>query len=289
MGTLANIKVEPCSVEWDGVDLGFTEGDIEISMEEKGVEITAHQEGSNVLDMIRTGKSVELALTLKETAAAKLQAMLAAGGGSSAGVAEVFTILCVADVAGSLNNKVFFVYGESGAGYAVWFNVNSAGTDPSIPGFTSVPVALATGATANDVADAVYAALDALDDFSAPNPAAATVTVTNASAGARIAPDAGNSGFTLTVTTTGVSQLTGWGKSKDFSGMLADAAKLVLHPVANAAGDYTGDIAFWKAYPMLGSIVHSGENPKTIGVTFKVFPDSSKADAVRLFAYGDHT
>lgn len=289
MGTIGNVKVEPCSVSWNGTDLGFTEGDIEITPEEMGVEITAHQEGTNVLDMIRTGKKVELSLTLKETSLAQLQTMLAVGGGSTGAVAEVTTILCGADTAGSLNNKVAFIYGASGVGYAIWLNVNSAGTDPSIPGFTSVPVAIATGATANAVADAVAAALDALADFSAPDPAAATVTVTNAAAGVRTAPDNGNSGFTMTVTVTGTSLLTGWGKSQDFTSMLGDSQKLVLHPVANAAGVYTDDLCFWKAYPMLSSIVQSGENPKTVSVTFKIFPDSSKADAIRLFTVGNHT
>ncbi len=289
-GTLSNIKVEPCAVFWNGSDLGFTDGDLSVTLEEKGVEITAHQEGTNVLDMIRTGKSAELSVTLKETTVAKVAAMLAVGGGISSGVAEISTIVCGADTSGSLNNRFFFIYGASGVGYCVWMNVNSAGTDPSIPGFTSVPVALATGAVSTAVADAVASALDALADFTAPDPAASTVTVTNAAAGVRTAPDAGNSGFTMLVTVTGTSQLTGWGGSKDFTGMLADSAKLYLRPVVNiAAAIATGDLAFWKAYPMVGSIVQSGENPKTVAVTFKIFPDLSKASAIRLFVLGDHT
>lgn len=289
MGTIGNVKVEPCSVEWDGTDLGFTDGDIEIKTEEMGVEITAHQEGQNVLDMIRTGKKVELEVTLKETSAAQLQSLLSHGGGNDSGVAEVTTILCIADSSGSLNNRFFLLNGAGGLAYCVWMNVNSAGVDPSIPGYTSVPVALSTNASANDVADAVAAALDALDAFAAPNPGAATITCTNSVEGDVSAPDAGNSGFTLTVTVEGVSQLYGWGNSKDFTSMLSDAAKLVLHPVANSASNYDGDLAFWKAYPVLGSIKQSGENPKMCSVAFKIFPDTSKPDATRLFVYGDHT
>lgn len=288
MGSVANIKVVPSQVLWNGTDLGFTDGDLELTVEEQAVDITAHQEGTNVLDAIRTGKSVELAVTLKETSDAQLATLLAAGGGASGGTAEVTTVDTVADSSGSLNNKVFFIYGSNGAAYAVWMNVNSAGTDPSIPGFTSVPVALATGATADAVADAIATALDALSDFAAPNPGADVVTVTNSVEGARTAPDAGNSGFTITVTTPGVSDLTGWGNSQDFTGMLADAQKLVLHPVVNDADNYDQDFCCWKAYPMLGSIVHSGESPRTVSVTFKVFPDTSKPDATRLFTFGDH-
>jgi hypothetical protein len=289
MGTISNVKVRPSKVILGGVDLGFTEGDLEIKTEEMGVEVTAHQEGTNVLDMIRTGKKVELEVTLKELSAAQLQALLGYGGGNDSGVAEVTTIACIADVSGSLNNRFFLLNGAGGLKYCVWMNVASAGVDPSIPGYTSVEVVLATNATANDVADAVAAALDPLAAFVAPNPGAATVTCTNATAGDVSAPDAGNSGFTLTVTVEGVSQLYGWGKSKDFSSMADDAAKLVLHPIANASTNYAEDIAFWKAYPMLGSIKQSGENPQTASVSFKIFPDMAKPDATRLFVFGDHT
>jgi hypothetical protein len=288
-GVLSNIKVEPCVAIFDGSDLGFTDGDIEVSMEEQGTEITAHQEGTNVLDMIRTGKMVELSLTLKETTVAKVAALLAHGGGTSTGVAAQTTVDTVADVSGSLNNKVFFIYGASGVGYCFYMNVNSAGTDPSIPGFTSVAVPVATDATADAVADAIATAADALSDFTAANPGADVVTIVNAATGVRTAPDAGNSGFTIAVTVAGVSTLTGWGSSKDFTGMLADSKKLYLRPVVNVASAVaTGDLAFWKAYPMVGSIVQSGENPKLVTVSFKIFPDLDKAAAIRLFVLGDH-
>lgn len=289
-GTLGNIKVEPCIVVWDDTDLGFTDGDIEVTMEEQGVEITAHQEGSNVLDMIRTGKMAEVSVVLKETTVAKVAAMLGVGGGTSSNVAQVATLLCVADVADSLHGKTFPLIAQDGTKYLFQL-YTSAIVAPVIPGWTVVQVSITTGDTANAVADAVAAAIDALAGFAAPNPAAATITITWADGGVVASGSgAGNTGFTLTVTTEGSSNLTGWGSSKDFTGMLADSAKLYLRPVVNvAAGVATGDLAFWKAYPMVGSIVQSGENPKTVSVTFKIFPDLSKDAAIRLFVLGDHT
>lgn len=289
MGTLANVVVEPCQVLWNGVDLGFTEGDLEITPEEQSVDVTAHQEGTNVLDSIRIGKSVEVSVTLKETTLAKLSALITAGGGSAGSVAAVTGITCVADVAGSLNNKYFQISSQSGVQYFVWFNVNSEGVSPALAGMTGVEVALATGATDAQVATAVASALDALAGFVAPAPAAEVVAVTNAAAGVTNAPAAGNSGFTIAVTTAGANEQVGWGSSKDFTSMLSDAKKLVFHPVAEGATtNQTKDVAFWKAYPLLGSIVYSGENPKLVSISFKIFPDSSKAAAVRLFAFGSH-
>lgn len=286
---ISNVKVDPCKVIWDGVDLGLTDGDLSIAMEEKGVEITAHQEGTNVLDFIRTGKSVELTVPLKETTAAQLQARLELGGGATNDVAEVATLLCVADVSSSLHGATFPLIARDGTKYLFQLKTGALAA-PVIPGWTVVQITISANDSANTVADAVSAAIDALAAFTAPNPAAATITITQATGGAVAAGStAGNTGFTYTVTTPGSSTLSGWGKTKDFQGMLADSAKLVLHPVVKDDADFTEDFAFWKAYPMLNSITKSGENPQMAEITFKVFPDSAQADEVRLFAYGDHT
>ncbi len=284
---VTNVQIVPCRASWGGTDLGLTDGDMEQKMTEHSFDVKAHQEGSNVLDSIRTGKGLTLSLTLKETSLAQVKArLLASGGGSTGGTPEITTIVCGADTSGSLNNKVFFINSPT-TKYAVWLNVNSAGTDPSIPGFTSVSVALATGAVSTAVADAVAAALNALTDFTAPDPGASTVTCTNANDGTCVAPDNGNSGFTMVVTQMGVSELTGWGKNKDFTSQLADSDQLILHPVAISDSDRTEDFNVWLAYPVMDSIVNSGEKEKLVKISFKVFPDTSKADGIRLFAVGD--
>jgi hypothetical protein len=287
---LTNIKVEPCKVSWNGSDLGFTEGDLEISMEESSVDITAHQEGTNVLDSIRTGKKISgMKLTLKETSLAQVNLRLALGGGTSNTTAEVANLTCVADVADSLHGKTFPLIARDGTKYLFQLHT-SAIVAPVITGWTVVQVAITTGDTANTVADAVSAAIDALAAFVAPNPAAAIIAITQATGGAVPAGSGvGNTGFTYAVVTPGASTLTGWGASKDFTSMLADSQKLVLHPVAKDDLDLTEDMAFWKAYPMLNSIKLSGENPKLVEVEFKIFPDLSKNKAIRLFVQGDHS
>lgn len=287
--SVSNVRVEPCQVLWNDIDLGLTDGDLTVTMEEQAVDVVGHQEGTNILDAIRTGKNVEVGVVLKETSVAQLKARLEVGGGSSNDVAQVATLLCVADVSDSLHGKTFPLIARDGTQYLFQLHT-SAIAAPVIPGWTVVQVAIATDDTANTVADLVSAAIDALAGFAAPNPAAATITITWSEGGAVAAGStAGNSGFTLTVTTPGSSTLSGWGNSKDFTGMLANSFKLVFHPVVNAANVYTGDLAFWKAYMMVSSIVQSGENPKTVEVSFKIFPDASQLPALRLMVYGDHT
>lgn len=288
MGTVANVKVEPCNVTWDGDDLGFIDGDLEITTEEQSVDITAHQEGTQLLDSIRTGNTVSIALVLKESAVANIQRLLNAGGEAATPAAEVTTVTCVADVAGSLNNKYFLINTALDAiQYYVWFNVNNAGADPTLSGKTGVEVDLATAASASTAATAVQTAIDALPGFTAAV-SGAIVTVTNVAVGGTTDAEDVDSGVTIAVSTQGVSAVSGWGTSKRFESQLTDAKKLVLHPVKNAASNLAEDLAFWKAYPMLESITRSGENPTLFSVPFKIFKDSSRADAVNMFVYGEH-
>jgi len=91
MGTVTNVIVQPMDVTWSSSALGFTEGDIEVTITEDAVDVTAHQEGTNVLTTIRTGKSAEVTLALKETSREQVKYILensgesiTASGGSSA-------------------------------------------------------------------------------------------------------------------------------------------------------------------------------------------------------------
>ena len=115
------------------------------------------------------------------------------------------------------------------------------------------------------------------------------VTITDAAAGDRTsnATSGDTAVYTAATTVEGSSAVAGWGSSKDFSGVLQYAQKLVLHPVALADSALTRDITFWKAYPQPGSITYSSENPQLVEVSFMMFPDLARAGATRLFAFGD--
>lgn len=75
---------------------------------------------------------------------------------------NVTDVTLAADTAGSRNNTYFTFYTAGNLyGYYVWFNINSAGTDPAVSGLTGIEVAGATGATANTLATAARAAINA--------------------------------------------------------------------------------------------------------------------------------
>ena len=119
--------------------------------------------------------------------------------------AEVQTITCVADSAGSLNNKYFVFYTDGNInGYYVWYNINSAGTDPAVAGLTGIEVDGATNATATTLGGATRTAIAAAVSQVAVTGSTSAVIITNKQYGnCTAAVDTGTTGFTLAVGTTG--------------------------------------------------------------------------------------
>lgn len=64
------------------VDLGYCDGDVSIAHEEKYVDVTAHQTGSQVLSQIHTGNSMSVSVSLKESSVSQLRKMLLGEGDS---------------------------------------------------------------------------------------------------------------------------------------------------------------------------------------------------------------
>lgn len=131
---------------------------------------------------------------------------------------EVQTITAVADVSGSLNNTYweftlpgnapFQVAGTWYSFFYVWYNINSAGTDPAPAGGYGIQVAGATNASASTLGGAtrtaVAAALPATGNTYAVSGATSATILTAAQAGATTAAvDTGATGFTFAVGTAG--------------------------------------------------------------------------------------
>jgi hypothetical protein len=127
------------------------------------------------------------------------------------GLRQKTSIVLVDDVTGSLNNTYFVGVNTDIDGttttYYVWYNINSAGSDPAISGATGVEVAGATNATAETLATATVAAIDAsalrlsavVDTASADK-----IYIENGAMGAVTATaDTGSTGFTFAADVTG--------------------------------------------------------------------------------------
>ena len=55
------------------------------------------------------------------------------------------------------------------------------------------------------------------------------------------------------------------------------------------AADNLGNVTFWLAYPVIDSIVYSGENARNMSVTWTTYNDSSKDSNVSHVCFGDET
>ena len=123
-------------------------------------------------------------------------------------IQEVTSVTTVADVAGSLNNKYFYLNTVNDL-YYVWYNASGAGVDPGIGGRIGAMVAIINNDTANTVATNTATVIDALVDFVAPAPGANVISITNVTGGTVTdASDAGGTGFVIAVTTQGVGTAT---------------------------------------------------------------------------------
>lgn len=84
------------STEGDtAADVGFLDGNIELSVSDTFADVMSHQTGADMLTQIITGKNVTMSFTLKETALSQLRKVVLASGGASitpagAGTTEVF-------------------------------------------------------------------------------------------------------------------------------------------------------------------------------------------------------
>lgn len=126
-------------------------------------------------------------------------------GTANPAVAEVSTVVAVADVAGALGGKYFTLYSAGDlVKYVVWIDVDNGSTAPVVANSTLVEVDIAEDDADTVVAAAINAAIDALADFSS-TVLSATTTITNAGKGAATNIAANTSGFTVGVSVAGVS------------------------------------------------------------------------------------
>lgn len=90
-----------------------------------------------------------------------------------------------------------------------------------------------------------------------------------------------------TFTPSGGTELFGQGSSRIGTNVLIEARRLKLAPVTPVESESKETLTFWKAYPLPDSITYSGENPRLLNVTWRVFNDSARDSAISLFAFGD--
>lgn len=280
MSDTKNVKLGVCKVTFDGVDLGYTSGGVDVTVKTDTHKVMVDQFGKTPINEYIMGREVMVKCPLAETTMANLVAimpgatLIQTGGANATGTMTVATL--PAD-------------GQT---------VNIAG---SVVTFKSIPVAAndcALGGTvtttATNLAAFVNASADiAIDKLSATS-ASGVVTLTNKLEGV-----AGNSvtiatgtaaaavtvsGATLTGGVDGVSARvdvpTGIGTN-----LLSIAKVLTLHPVSLPATNKSEDFTVFHA-ATAGALqfAYKLENERIFSCEFNGYPDSVTG---KLFAVGD--
>lgn len=83
---------------------------------------------------------------------------------------------------------------------------------------------------------------------------------------------------------TAVGALAG---SKQFTNAFQYAKALLLHPTSKADTDLSNDMIFWKAYPKITDITHSGETDKKFTLEFSLYLDELMLNSSSKMVYGD--
>lgn len=65
------------------LDMGFTDGDLELTMDQQLLDVTAHQSGTDILTSLVTGNNVELSVAFKEYSEANLNKLIKDTSGGS--------------------------------------------------------------------------------------------------------------------------------------------------------------------------------------------------------------
>lgn len=122
---------------------------------------------------------------------------------TEAGAGSITATTDTGGVASNYQSKYFTFKNGAGAAFYAWFNVNSEGSDPA-PGGTGIAVALSGEETADAVATALAAAIDANANFDAYSDSA-VVTMHNAASGDVVDIADGDASLTYAVTQEGLA------------------------------------------------------------------------------------
>lgn len=88
----SNIRLGACSVTWGGVDLGYTQGGVTVTISSSKHDTKVDQEGDTPVDSYVMSRTVSVKVPMAETTVDKLATILGTTGGTEAsGVLSVTT------------------------------------------------------------------------------------------------------------------------------------------------------------------------------------------------------
>lgn len=278
-----NVKLGVCTVTYDGVDLGYTKGGVEVEVKSETKKVMVDQFGNTPINEYILGRTCTVKAPLAETTLEVLARLMPGATLSSVGGVKASGTVTFATGAPS-NNDVVTINGVS----FTFKTIATLSTDISLTGITTF------GQAATALAAAVNASIDPLVSQITATVAAGVVTLT--------ADDAGVEGNLVTlaktgtnITVSGATLASGADPTKKKvsvtngvgSSLLTAARKLVLHPIANLPSDRSEDFTI----PLAGTagdmqFAFKLDDERIYNCTFEAYPN---ATTKVMFIIGDET
>lgn len=270
MSDTKNVKIGVCQVSFDGVDLGYTKGGVEVTVSTETHKVSVDQFGKSTINELVTGREVKAKAPLAETTIDNLVRIMP--GASKVGVsavAQVSTVTIATIVsAAAVQTDTITIAGKA---YA----------------FTSdaTPVK-------GEIALGLVAAINA--DATCPMTASTTAIATSTSATVVLTAKTAGSAVTVTVSANLTVALTTASVVENLRvdvstgigvDLLSTAKELRLHPISKAANDTSEDFVIPLA-ATAGALqfAYKLEEERIYNVEFTGYPDPTSG---RLFYIGN--
>ena len=276
----SNVKLGVCQVFFDGIDLGYTKGGVEVEVSTETHEVVIDQFGKTAINQLVTGREVKVKAPLAETTLENMVRIMP--GATLTQVGGVKASGTWTPGANPTNGQTVVIGGTT-------ITLKTAGTAVNIK--NECDLGANTAATLTNLVAMINASTDINLAKVTASATATVLTVTFDLFGTE-----GNT-YTLAVGTAGgtVSGATlaggvePTGKRVDVtagvgSDLLSTAKELRLHPFGKAASDLSDDFIVWKANTGGGlQFAYKLDDERVFSVEFTGYADSNG----KVFSLGD--
>jgi hypothetical protein len=288
MSDTRNVKLGVCQVLWNGVDLGYTQGGVEVTVKTDTHKVNVDQFGKTTINEYILGREVSVKVPLAETTLANLlqvmpgSIMVTTGGGVAATGSITVATQPAAGSTCVVNGVTFtFVSVLTGAPNQVLIGNTVAITAAAL---AEALFSCTFNGAYSAVAQASYAIAAATPTvvgitFNVTSVVGNAFTITSGTAAAALTV----SGATLTGGTSGTNDYVTVSTNIG-ANLLATAAPLRLHPITNGAGNLVDDFVIPLAATAGAiSFAYNLEKERIFNVEFTGYPNSSTG---QLFTVG---
>lgn len=276
MSDTKNVKLGVCKVFYGGVDLGYTQGGVQVAVKTETHKVNVDQFGKTTVDEVIMSRDVTAKVPLAETTLENLVAIMPgavlnqSGGAAATGSLTVASVPADGDTV-TVNGTVFTFKTAAPVGNQVLIGASVSATATNLKNVLAASVvanvAVATYSVSGAIVTATYGLQGVVGNSFTLASAQASVTVIAASGG--VNPSVRN-----------VEVTTGVGVS-----LLHIAKELRLHPVALPDSDKSEDFVIpLAATPGGMDFAYEVEKERIFNCEFTGYPDS--ANGGKLFKVG---